>query len=75
MIPFCDAKPGDESYVYSRPDGEAVYGDASWVTELDWFDDRDEAITLRRQVWRLVSEEVVTLDDPYPPDDDDEVSA
>lgn len=71
MTPFMQAKPGDESFVYSLPDGELLYDGVQWVTTLDHFNhlDRDGPLTLRRQVWRLVSENTIELDDPYPADD------
>jgi len=73
VIPFCDAKPGDTSYVYSLPDGEMI-GEHGWVTNLEYFDDRDEAVELRRQVWRLIAQDIIELDDPYSsgPEDEEE---
>ncbi len=63
ITPFSKARLGDESYVYTLPD-------SGWVIDLEWFDDREAPMTVRRQVWRLISEDVITLDDPYADDDD-----
>lgn len=61
-VPFKDAKPRDESLVYSAADGEDI-GDVGWVTDLDWFDDSDGPIVLKRQTWRLVKEDVIIVPD------------
>lgn len=73
IVPFMDAKPGDESFVYRPMDADDCYLDEyGWVTELEWFDERDREIRLVRQRWRLVAEDVLALPDPYPDDDEEE---
>jgi hypothetical protein len=32
---------------------------------LEWFDDRDDAVTLVRKRWRLVEVETIVLPDPH----------
>lgn len=61
MTPFIDAKPGDESYVYRRADNEPIYGEYGWVTDLDYFEDEDDDIRLKRQRWQLISEDVIEI--------------
>lgn len=68
LVNFMDAKVGDESYVYVDVDELTEH----WcVFQLDFFDDRDRAVTLRRQRWQLLSDEELILPDPITPDEDD----
>jgi len=56
IVPFFEAVPGQSSYVYdARPVGDE-YG---WVTDPDYFCDLDDPVTIKRQVWMLVSEDQV----------------
>lgn len=71
-VSFSDAKVGDESFVYSE--GDALITEYGWVTELEWFDERDCEIRLKRQRWRLVDEDELVLPDPYPVDDEESSS-
>lgn len=72
MVPFSEAKIGDAAYVYREADGSLIYGEYSFVTELDWFDDRDDEVKLVRQTWQLVDAVEVVLPDPHPLVEDDE---
>lgn len=51
-----DAKLGDHANVYVCPPGH----DYGWVSDLDYFTDADETITVTRQTWRLIAETEVT---------------
>jgi hypothetical protein len=63
---FAQAAVGDEAYTYEHPDPTAfVADDHTWVTDLEWFDDRDDAVTLVRKRWRLVEVETIVLPDPH----------
>ena len=44
-----------------------VYGEYGWVTDLDYFDERDGEIILVRKKWVLLEVDEVVLEDPYPP--------
>jgi hypothetical protein len=55
---------------YSMADGDLVFGEYEFVTDLVFFDDRDEEVRLIKRTYRLISEEEVVLPDPYPIDDD-----
>ena len=55
---------------YQNADGSQIYGEYSFVTELDWFDDREEEIRLVKRSYIPYAEEEVVLEDPYPPDDE-----
>jgi hypothetical protein len=65
VVPFSEAKVGQSSYVYSETDGTLIYGEWSFVTDLDWFEDRDDEVRLKRQHWLLVEEDELVLPDPY----------
>ena len=58
---------------YQMADGSPIYGEFDFVTDLVFFDDREEEVRLTKRTYRLVSEEEVVLEDPYPlvEDDDD----
>lgn len=57
VVPFDKAQPGEEAWVYKCP----PLHDYGWVTDPEWFDDMDEPTTVKRQLWRLVSEDEVTF--------------
>jgi hypothetical protein len=42
---------------YERADGEMIFGEYSWVGELEFFDDEDEPIDLIKKTWLLMNEE------------------
>ena len=58
IVPFGEAKPGQQAYIY---DVSKLGWDVAWVTETEYFDDCDDDITVKRQVWQLVSEDEVTF--------------
>lgn len=64
----------DDLFVtYQMADGSEVWGEYTFVTEIDnWFDDRNEEVVLIRKRYRLVDEETITLPDPYPIEDEDD---
>jgi hypothetical protein len=62
--------PADPFIVYSMADGSQVWGEYSFVTDLEFFDDRDREIRLIKRTYALVAEEEVVLPDPYPMDED-----
>jgi len=70
IVRFVDAKPGDHSFVYG---GEYITDnmDVGWVTDLEYFDERDGEIKLKRQIWQLISEDEIVLPDPFPLEDDE----
>lgn len=51
-VNFIDATPGEDAYVYRCEPG-SEYG---WVVDLEWWDDIDDPVTVKRQRWRLVDE-------------------
>jgi len=57
IVNFMDAKPGDLAHTYT-PDPT---GECGWVTDVEWFDDVDVESRVKRQTWRLVSEERATF--------------
>jgi len=61
-----------EFIVYAMEDGSLVYGEFSFVTDLEFFDDRDYEIRLVKRVYALVSEETIVLEDPYPIEDEED---
>lgn len=72
IVDFHKAKIGEEALVYSAVDGEDICGgEFSFVTGLEWFDDRDGEIKLKRQRWFLLAEDLVVLPDPHPLEDDE----
>lgn len=64
--------PAEPFVTYSMEDGTDVYGEFSFVTGLEWFDDRDDEIRLIKRTYRLESEEVVVLENPYPIEEEDD---
>ena len=72
---FGQAEVGNKTYTFQQADGEKVYGEYGWVTDLGYFDDRDDDIDLIRKKWLLLEVEQVTLPSPYSPslDELDEV--
>lgn len=68
---FRDALIGHKVYTYELADGELIYGEFGWVTDLEYFDDRDGEIVLKRKRWLLLAEDEVILPDPHAADDDE----
>lgn len=66
VAPFGEAKVGETAYVYRMADGDLIYGEFSFVTDLEWWDERDREVKLVRQRWMLVDAEEITLPDPHP---------
>lgn len=62
---FGQAKVGHKTYTYQQVDGEPVYGEFGWVTDLDYFDERDGELLLLRKKWLLLDVEVITLPDRH----------
>lgn len=67
VYPFTDAIVGNKAYTYQQADGGMVCGEYGWVTDLDYFDERDGEIILVRKKWVLLEVDEVVLEDPYPP--------
>jgi hypothetical protein len=65
MVPFSEAKVGESAYVYREADGSLIYGEFSFVTDLEWWDERDREVKLVRQTWQLVDAVPFTLPDPH----------
>lgn len=63
--------PADPFITYAMADGSAVYDEYSFVTETEWFDDRDDEVRLIKRTYKLISEEEVVLPDPYPIEEDE----
>lgn len=57
LVPFEDARPGDEAHIFICPPNDEF----AFVASDDWFDDIDDPTTVKRQVWKLVSEETVVF--------------
>jgi hypothetical protein len=51
---------------YEMADGSQVWGEYSFVTELEFFEDRDSEIKLIKKTYRLLTTEEITLPDPFP---------
>lgn len=66
------ATPDDPFIIYSMEDGTDIYGEYTFTTGLEWFDDRDEEVRLIKRTYKLVSEEVLVLPDPYPIEEDED---
>jgi hypothetical protein len=58
IVPFGEAKPGQWAFVY---DVSKLEWDVAWVAQTEYFDDLSEDITVKRQIWQLISEEEVTF--------------
>lgn len=58
--------------IYSMADGSQVCGEYEFVTDTEWWDDRDEEVRLIKRTYRLIAEEEVVLPDPFPIEDDDD---
>ncbi len=63
--------PGAEWTTYRRADGEMIYGEYTFVTELEWFESDDEPTDLIEETWVLQSARKLTVNE-RPPDEDDE---
>ena len=57
---------------YEMADGDMVFGEYQFVTDLDCFDDREEEVRLIKRTYRLISEEEIVLPDPYPIEESDD---
>lgn len=68
MEPPIDSRP--PFVTYAMADGSQVFGEYEWVTGLDYFDERDEEVKLIKRTYRLLTEEVITLPDPFPIEDE-----
>ena len=68
---FSNALIGHKVYTYELASGEPIYGEFGWVTDLEYFDDRDGEIVLKRKRWLLLSEDEYILPDPLAADDDE----
>lgn len=66
--------PADPFITYQMEDGSDVGDEFSFITSLEWFDDRDREVRLVKRTYRLVSEEVVVLADPHPIEDDEDTA-
>jgi len=64
--------PQPETLVlYKMADGSLIDG-FQWVTELEWFDQRDREVRLIKRTFTLVSEEILVLPDPHPIEEDED---
>lgn len=57
IVDMSRATPGDDAWTY-RPDPTGEYG---WVSDLAWFDDCMDPITVTAQRWRLIEEKTMTF--------------
>ena len=57
-VDFCNAKVGEEAWVYTCPDG---WDEFAWTSHAETFDDIDEALTVVRRRWLLVEEQTVVF--------------
>jgi len=67
-----DYKVGDTWTTYCRADGEMIYGDYSFVTELEWFEEDYEPTSLVQQTWQLVETTQITVNESVIDDEDDD---
>lgn len=44
-----------EMTTYRRVDGEGIWGEFGWVTDLEFFEDCDEPLKVLEEVWELRS--------------------
>jgi hypothetical protein len=70
VVDFTEAKPGQAAYAYID---ENKLSEHYCVFQLDWFDEREGEVPLRRQKWLLLDEESYTLPSPYPAEEDEDV--
>jgi hypothetical protein len=64
--------PDDPFITYAMADGDLIFGEYQFTTELDDFDDRDEEVRLIKRTYKLLSTEEIVLPDPYPIEDDED---
>lgn len=57
--------------LYQMADGSGI-GEYEFVTDTEWWDDRDEEVRLIKRTYRLIAEEEIVLPAPFPIDDDDQ---
>jgi hypothetical protein len=50
---------------YRLADGELIFGEYSFVTDPDFFDDCDERIEVIKEVWQLVDEQLLFFGPPH----------
>jgi len=62
IVDFTEALVGESAYVYVD---ESRYTDHYCVFQLDYYDDREGEIKLRRQLWQLVEDEPLILPSPW----------
>lgn len=70
-----DEEPSQEEMpfvTYSMADGEPIWGEFSFVTTLDGFEEREDEVKLTKRTYRLVTEDEIILPDPYPIEEEDE---
>lgn len=72
IVEFDKAKVGEQAYTYQMADGSQVYGEYSFVTGLEWFDDGDEPVHLIRQRWALIATDTIVYPATPDPGSDDE---
>ena len=56
---------------YQMADGSQVAGEYAFVTDTEWFEERDEEIRVIKKTYYLVHEEEVVFPDPYPIEDEE----
>lgn len=64
IVDFTQAIVGEEAYVYVDTE---LLSEHYCVFDLEWFDERDGEIPLRRQRWKLLEDEELILPDPITP--------
>ena len=63
---------GKTFVTYEMADGSLIYGEFSTVTDLEFFDDRDEEVRLVKNTYLHLSSDDLVLEDPNPIEDDED---
>jgi hypothetical protein len=56
---------------YKQADGGLIFGEFSFVTELEFFDDADKPIEVVKETWQRVAVETFTVKPPWWSDDEE----
>ena len=63
--------PSDPFITYGMADGSPCFDEYAFMTDTEWWDDRDGEVRLIKRTYRLISEEEIVLEDPYPIEEED----